>query len=270
MIDCGEGAQRSMMMQGLNFTRLRHIFISHLHGDHCLGLPGLLSTLSLHQMGGTLTVHTFAEGAEMFRKIAGFFCHDMSFDLQFNIIDPTCRQTVLDTKSLAVEAFPMHHRVPTVGFLLREKPKQRHIIADAVKFFGVPVAQMKNIKEGADFITPDGQVIANSRLTRDADPSASYAYCSDTLFDRTLTEVVKGVDLLYHEATYADDSKAKARERFHSTASQAARIARDAGVGRLIIGHYSKAYKDESQHLEQAQAIFPDTILAKEGMKIEI
>lgn len=270
MIDCGEGAQRSMMTQGLNFTRLRHIFISHLHGDHCLGLPGLLSTLSLHKMGGTLTVHTFKEGAEIFSNLVDFFCRERSFDLQFNIIDPTVRQTILDTKSLTVEAFPMHHRVPTVGFLLREKPKPRHIIADAVKFFNVPVAQMKSIKDGADFVTPDGTVIVNSRLTRDADRSASYAYCSDTLFDRSLAEVVKGVDLLYHEATYADDATAKARERFHSTASQAARIARSAGVGKLILGHYSKAYKDESQHLEQAKAIFPETILANEGMKLEI
>lgn len=270
MIDCGEGAQRSMMMQGLSFTRLRHIFISHLHGDHCLGLPGLLSTLSLHQMGGVLTVHTFAEGAEIFQHIVDFFCRERSFELQFNIIDPTVRQIVLETKSLTMESFPLHHRVPAVGFLLREKPKPRHIIADAVKFFNVSVAQMKAIKDGADFITPSGEVIVNSRLTRDADPSASYAYCSDTLFDRSLADIVKGVDLLYHEATYADDAAAKARERFHSTAAQAAQVARLAGVGRLLIGHYSKAYKDENRHLEEARAIFPDTILANEGMKIEI
>lgn len=270
MIDCGEGAQRSMMMQGLCFTRLRHIFISHLHGDHCLGLPGLLSTLALHQMGGTLTVHTFQEGADMFRNIVDFFCRERSFDLHFNILDPTIRQTALETRSLTVEAFPLCHRIPTVGFLMREKPKQRHIIADAVKFFNVPVARMKDIKEGADFVTPDGQVIANCRLTRDADPSASYAYCSDTLFDHNLAETVRGVDLLYHEATYADDCMAKARERFHSTASQAARIARDANAGRLLLGHYSKAYRNEEQHLREAQAIFPATILAQEGMKIHI
>lgn len=270
MIDCGEGAQRSMMMQGLNFARLRHIFISHLHGDHCLGLPGLLSTLSLHQMGGTLTVHTFEEGAEIFSKIVDFFCRERSFDLQFNILDPTRRGIALETKSLTVESFPLRHRVPTVGYLLREKPKVRHIIADAVKFFDVPVSKLKEIKEGADFVTPDGRVIANNRLTRDADRSASYAYCSDTLFDRTLVDVVKGVDLLYHEATYADDATVKARERFHSTASQAAVIARDAGVGKLLLGHYSKAYPDEARHLAEAKAIFPDTILAYEGLKLPI
>lgn len=270
MIDCGEGAQRSMMLQHLNFTRLRHIFISHLHGDHCLGLPGLLSTLSLHQMGGTLTIHTFADGAEIIQQIVDFFCRERSFDLQFNILDPTKRQIALETKSLTMEAFSLRHRVPTVGFLLREKPKPRHLIADMVNFYNVPVSQRKQLQEGADFITPDGQVIANSRLTRDADPSASYAYCSDTLFDRTLIEVVKGVDLLYHEATYADNCTAQARERFHSTASQAAKIAAGAGVGKLILGHYSKSYKDESQHLKEAQAIFPNTVAANEGMKFSI
>lgn len=270
MIDCGEGAQRSIMLQGLPFTRLRHIFISHLHGDHCLGLPGLLSTLSLHQMGGTLTVHTFAEGAEIFQKILDFFCRERSFNLEFNILDPTKRQVALDTKSLTVEAFPLRHRVPTVGFLLREKPKPRHIIADAVKFFNVPISQMKAIKDGADFITPDGQVIANNRLTRDADHSSSYAYCSDTMYYPELAETVRGVDLLYHEATYADDSLQKAAERFHSTASQAARIAQAAGAGQLLLGHYSKAYRDESQHLVEARAIFPNTLLAQEGLRLGI
>lgn len=270
MIDCGEGAQRSMMQQGLAFTRLRHIFISHLHGDHCLGLPGLLSTLSLHQMGGTLTVHTFADGAEMFTRIVDFFCRERSFNLEFDIIDPNIRRTILRTKSLTVEAFPLKHRVPTVGYLFREAPKPRHIIADAVKFFQVPVAQMKAIKEGADFVTPDGRTIANERLTRDADPSASYAYCSDTLYDPSLADVVRGVDLLYHEATYADDAIGKARDRFHSTASQAALIAREAGVGKLLLGHYSKAYPDENRHLAEARAIFPETYLAYEGLRLPV
>lgn len=270
MVDCGEGAQRSMMIQGLSFTRLRHIFISHLHGDHVLGLPGLLSTLSLHQMGGTLTVHTFADGARLLREIVDYFCRERSFDLEFNILDPTRRQIALETKSLTVEAFPLKHRVPCVGYLFREAPKPRHIVADAVKFFQVPVSQMKAIKDGADFVTPDGRVIENSRLTTDADPSRSYAYCSDTLYDPSLVDVVRGVDLLYHEATYADDSKQKAHERFHSTASEAAMIARDAGVGKLLLGHYSKAYSDEEQHLREARAIFPETYLAQEGMRLPI
>jgi len=270
MVDCGEGAQLSMRRMGLKFSRLNHIFISHLHGDHCLGLPGLLSTLALHQKGGVLTVHTFAEGAEIFGRILDFFCRERTFDLQFNILDPTRRQVALETPSLTVEAFPLRHRVPCVGFLFKEKPKQRHIISDMVKFYDVPVSQMKALKDGADFVTAEGATVPNRRLTTDADPSVSYAYCSDTVYDPAIASVVRGVDLLYHEATYADDSAAKARERFHSTASDAARIAQAAGVKRLLLGHFSKAYNDEMQHLAEARAIFPATDVAREGLRFKI
>ena len=270
MIDCGEGAQLSMRKAGLTFSLLNHIFISHLHGDHCLGLPGLLSTLALHQKGGTLTVHTFAEGAEMFSGIMDFFCRERSFDLQFNVIEPGKRQTVLDLPSLTVESFPLRHRVACAGFLFKEKPKMRHLKGDMARFYNVPVSQIKAIKEGADFVTPDGEVIANDRLTTPADRAASYAYCSDTVYDRSLADVVRGVDLLYHEATYADDCAQKARARFHSTASEAATVARDAGAGALLIGHFSNAYNDESRHLAEARAIFPDTLVAREGLRLEI
>lgn len=270
MIDCGEGAQLSMRRMGLKFSRLTHIFISHLHGDHCLGLPGLLSTLALHDMGGTVTVHTFAEGARLIGGLVDFFCRERSYELKFDIIDPTRRQTVLDLPGLTVEAFPLQHRVPTVGYLFREKPKPRHLRGDMVRFHNVPVSQMKAIKEGADFVTPEGVLIPNDMLTTPADPSYSYAYCSDTVFTPEVAEIVKGVDLLYHEATYADDAADKARSRGHSTASEAARIAQLAHARRLIIGHFSKAYHNEEQHLADARAIFPDTIAANEGLTIDI
>ena len=261
MIDCGEGAQLSMRRMGLKFSRLNHIFISHLHGDHCLGLPGLLSTLALHQKGGTLTVHTFADGIEIFTRIMNYFCRERTFDLQFNEIDPRQQQTILDLPSLTVESFPLRHRVPCVGFIMREKPKMRHLIGDMARFYNIPVSQLKSVKEGADFVTADGTVVANSRLTTPADPSASYAYCSDTIYDPTIVDTVRGVDLLYHEATYADDCAQKARDRFHSTASEAARIARDAAAGTLMIGHFSNA---------EARAIFPRTILAREGLTLPV
>lgn len=270
MIDCGEGAQLSMRRMGLKFSRLNHIFISHLHGDHCLGLPGLLSTLALHQKGGTLTVHTFADGIEIFTRIMNYFCRERTFDLQFNEIDPRLPQTILDLPSLTVESFPLRHRVPCVGFIMREKPKMRHLIGDMARFYNIPVSQLKAVKEGADFVTADGTVVANSRLTTPADPSASYAYCSDTIYDPTIADTVRGVDLLYHEATYADDCAQKARDRFHSTASEAARIARDAAAGTLMIGHFSNAYADESRHLAEARAIFPRTILAREGLTLPV
>lgn len=270
MVDCGEGAQLSMRRMGLKFSRLGHIFISHLHGDHCLGLPGLLSTLSLQQKGGAVTVHTFAEGAELFSRMMDFFCRDRTFNLRFNILDPKKRQTALETNSLTVESFPLRHRVPCVGFLFREKPKPRHLRGDMAKFYNIPVSQLQAIKEGADFITPDGRVVPNAHLTTAADPSVSYAYCSDTVFNPSLADVVRGVDLLYHEATYADDFAQKARERFHSTASEAARIASSAEVRRLLLGHFSKAYNNESRHLAEARAIFPATDAANEGLRLSL
>lgn len=270
MIDCGEGAQLSLRHQGLKFSRLTDIFLSHLHGDHCLGLPGLLSTLSLHQKGGTLTVHTFEEGARLFQQIMDFFCRERTFELKFDIIDPASRGVVADLGGVEVESFPLRHRVPTVGYIFREKPKPRHLVGDMVKFHNVPVRELPLVKAGADFVTPEGVVIPNDRLTTPADPSRSYAYCSDTAYMPELAEVVRGVDLLYHEATYADDALEKAAARFHSTASQAAAVARDAGAGRLLLGHFSKAYDNEERHLAEAQAVFPDTLIAYEGMKIEI
>ncbi|MBD5225689.1 MAG: ribonuclease Z [Bacteroidales bacterium] len=270
MIDCGEGAQLSMRRMGLKFSRLTHIFISHLHGDHCLGLPGLLSTLALHQTGGTVTVHTFAEGARLFSQLTDFFCRERSYELRFDIIEPGKRQTVLDLPGLEVEAFPLYHRVPTVGYLFREKPKPLHLRSDMIQFHHVPVAQLQAIKEGAGFVAPDGRILPNEMFTTPADHSASYAYCSDTVFTPSIAEIVDGVDLLYHEATYADDAAGKARERGHSTASEAARIAHMAHAGRLLIGHYSKAYPDEKRHLAEARAIFPDTIAANEGLTIDL
>ena len=270
MIDCGEGAQLSMRRMGLRFSRLNHVFISHLHGDHCLGLPGLLSTLALHDVGGTVTVHTFAEGTDILGRMIDFFCRERSYELKFNIIDPTRRQLLLDLPGLTVESFPLCHRVPDVGFIFREKPKPRHIKGDMVKFHQVPVSQMKAIKEGADFITPEGKVIPNAMLTSDPDRAASYAYCSDTIYLAETAKFVDGVDLLYHEATYTDDKADKASAYGHSTASQAATVARDAHAGRLLIGHYSKAYHDEVQHLAEARAIFPNTDAATEGLTVDI
>lgn len=269
MVDCGEGAQLAMRRMRLKYSRLNNIFISHLHGDHCLGLPGLLSTMALHDIEGTVTVHTFAEGAELFERIINFFCRERSYDLRFNIIKPE-RAVIYEDKSLTVETFPLYHRVPCVGYIFREKPKLRHINREMVDFYKVPVAMMHSIKEGADFVLPDGTVVANERLTTPAEPAYSYAYCSDTVYNPLVAEAVKGVDVVYHEATYTDDDAEKARQRGHSTAGEAAKIALEAGAKKLIIGHYSKSYADESGHIADACRIFPATIAANEGLTIDI
>ncbi len=270
MIDCGEGAQLQMRRMRLKFSRLNHIFISHLHGDHFLGLPGLLSTMALHDTGGSVTVHVLKEGADILRRIMDVFCRDTSFEIIYDIIRPE-RRVLLDEASFTVETFPLYHRVPAVGFIFREKPKLRHINGEMVRFYEVPVSKIQEIRSGHDFITADGRVIPNERLTTPAEPAVSYAYCSDTAFDKRVAEDVRGVDTIYHEATYLEDCAAKASSRGHSTAFQAGEIATLAGARRLILGHYSKRYEDLAPFVEEAARSFAgDIIAADEGMKIDL
>lgn len=269
MVDCGECAQLQARRMRVKFSRLNHIFISHLHGDHCLGLPGLLSTLSLQQSGASLTVHTFKEGVEIFSRMIDFFCKERTYDLRFNVIEPE-RAVILETDAITVETVPLRHRIPTVGFIFREKPKRPHLDGEMMKFYNVPVSQRDNIKSGADFQTSDGRIIPNHRLTRPADPSVAYAYISDTTYFPPIIPAIEGVDLLYHETTYTDKNEAKARDRYHSTARQAAMIAKAANVKKLVLGHYSKSYLNEEEHLSEARQIFTDTIASTEGMKIDL
>ena len=270
MIDCGECAQLTMRRMKLKFSRLNHIFISHLHGDHCFGLLGLISTLALHEKQSALTIHIHAEGAKLFKQMVDFFCRDLPFELNFNIIEQGKTQLLFENNSLTVTAFPLYHRVPCSGFIFQEKPKMRHIRGEMVKFYNIPVRCIHDIKNGADYVAPEGQVIENSRLTTDADPVMSYAYCSDTAYNRSIIPIIEGVDLLYHEATFAECDLARAKETFHSTARQAAEIARDAHVKRLVIGHYSARYEDLSELYQEAKNVFPETILGNERMVIPV
>ncbi len=269
MIDCGEGAQLEMRRHKLKFARLNHIFISHLHGDHCFGLPGLISTMALLGKTGTLTVHTFADGADIFGRMLGYFCREMPFKLEFDVIG-TKKAVIYDDDAITVSTFPLRHRIPTVGFIVREKPKLRHIDPEATSRWDVPTFALNGLRQGQDFITPDGLTIPNAELTKPADPAISYAYCSDTMPSKRVTNAVEGVDWLYHESTYGDECTIVARKRFHSTARQAAITAREAGVKRLILGHYSKRYTDLAPLLEQAKEEFHNTILGNEGLTIDL
>lgn len=269
MIDCGEGTQLAMRRMRLKFSRLNHIFISHLHGDHVLGLPGLLSTLALQGKTGSVTVHTFPEGIDLLRGVVKFFCREPGYDI---IFEPVSHEggLIYEDHALTVTAFPLYHRVPCVGYIFREKEKPRHLKGDMVKYFDIPVSKLHDIKMGQDFVCRDGTVIANSRLTAPPDPCMSYAYCSDTQYDERVARAVTGVDTVFHEATYIDADAVKARERGHSTASEAARVALQAGARQLILGHYSKSYENEDMHLVQAKEIFPNTILANEGLTVDL
>ena len=270
MVDCGEGAQLQLRRSKLKFTRLNHIFISHLHGDHCFGLMGLISTFGL--LGRTAALHIYAH--EELQKLLAphleFFCKGMTYDVVFHAIDPTKAAIIYDDRSVSVSTIPLKHRIPTCGFLFQEKKTPNHIIRDMVDFYQIPVFELNRIKSGEDYVTPDGVVVPNSRLTTPSAPARSYAYCSDTICLRNILPQIKGVDLLFHEGTFAQCDAARAKETFHTTAQQAAEIARDAEAKQLVIGHFSARYEDESILLKEAQAVFPNTLLAKENLRITI
>ena len=270
MIDCGEGAQMQLRKSRLKFSRLNHIFISHLHGDHCFGLMGLISTFGLLGRTAELHIHSPKGLEELLAPMLNFFCHTLAYKVIFHEFDTRQASVIYEDRSMTVTTIPLQHRIPCCGFLFAEKTRPNHIIRDMIDFYKVPVYELNRIKNGADYITPEGEVIANVRLPRPSDPPRRYAYCSDTIFRREIAEQISGVDLLFHEATFAESELARAKETYHTTAAQAGRIAVEAGVRRLVIGHFSARYEDENVLLKEASAIFPDTILAKENLCISL
>ena len=270
MIDCGEGAQMQLRKSRLKFSRLNHIFISHLHGDHCFGLMGLISTFGLLGRTAELHIHSPKGLEELLTPMLNFFCHTLAYKVIFHEFDTRQTSVVYEDRSMTVTTIPLQHRIPCCGFLFAEKARPNHIIRDMVDFYKVPVYELNRIKNGSDYVTPEGEVIANTRLTRPSDPPRKYAYCSDTIYLPHIIEQIYGVDLLFHEATFAQSEQARAKETFHTTASQAGEIARTAKVKQLLIGHFSARYEDESILLQEASDIFPNTLLARETLKISI
>ncbi len=269
MIDCGEGAQTMMRCMKLKFSRLTDVFISHMHGDHCFGLPGLLSTMALHEKGRAVTLHLPSGGVEVMRNYISYFCRDISYEIIYKPI-PSKGGIIYEDHALTVEAFPLYHRLPCTGFIFREKPKAPHLRKDMLEFYNVPIHLRESIRQGADFTTDSGTVVPNARFVIPPEPSISYAYASDTVMDKRVAEAVKGVDLLYHEATYSSDMARQAREYGHSTAAEAGRIARMAGVKKLMIGHYSKRITDVQILVNEAKAEFDAVIPANERLKIDL
>ena len=270
MIDCGEGAQLQFRKSRLKFSRLNHIFISHLHGDHCFGLLGLISTLNLLGRTAELHIHSPKGLEDLMIPMLDFFNRQMTYRVLFHEFGTKEAAVVYEDRSLTVTTIPLRHRMPCCGFLFAEKPGPNHILRDMIDFYQVPVYELNRIKNGADYVTPEGEVIPNARLTRPSAAPRRYAYCSDTIYLPSVREQIKGVDLLFHEATFAEDAAPRAKETFHTTASQAARIARDAEVKKLLIGHFSARYDDEQVLLDEARAVFPNTQLAKETLCISV
>ena len=265
MIDCGEGTQLQLRRNRIHFSFINHIFISHLHGDHCFGLIGLISTFGL--LGRTAPLHIYADPMleTLMKPQLDYFCKGIDYPIFFHGIDAREHRTIYEDNTITVETLPLKHRIPCCGFLFKEKPKKRHLIGDVANYYNIPAYMRQAIKEGADYTTPDGETIPNSRLTRDADPSRSYAYCSDTLPCHENIGYLKGADLLYHEATFAQSEKGRAAQTFHSTARQAAEIASLSNVKRLVIGHFSSRYEETDILKKEATEIFNETSVAEEG-----
>lgn len=270
MIDCGEGTQIQLRRSRIHFSKIIAVFISHLHGDHCFGLPGMISTFGM--TGRTAPLHIYAPAAfePILDQTLSFFCQGLEFKVVFHAVDTTQNKVVYEDRSLTVETIPLQHRIDCCGYLFREKPILPHIRRDMIDFYKIPISQINNIKAGADWVTPEGEVIANSRLTTPAEPARSYAYCSDTRYIKTLHELVNGVSTLYHESTYSAEDAERARLYWHSTSQDAAKVARDASVGKLLLGHFSARYNNESQLLEEAKEIFPNSYLTREGATFDI
>lgn len=270
LVDCGEGTQVQLRRSHLRFTKISAVLITHLHGDHCFGLIGMLSTFGLLGRTARLAIYAPAALENMLKQQMQLFCHDFDYEVDFHAVDTTQQQVIYEDRSLTVETIPLEHRMPCCGYLFREKPSLPHIRRDMIDFYQIPTSQINNIKAGADWTTPDGEVVKNERLVEPADPPRSYAYCSDTRYIPTLHERIKGVSTLYHESTYGEDNLLMAQKYFHSTARQAALVARDAGVGHLLLGHYSSRYEDEQILLHEAQEVFENTSLTDENTFFDV
>jgi ribonuclease Z len=270
LIDCGEGTQMQLRKCRIKFGKINHIFLTHLHGDHVFGLYGLLSTFNL--MGRKNPLHLYAP--ENYQNLLLSHLKDFDINLNFEIDfkplagrDPVL---ILDEKYVTVTAIPLQHRIDTFGFIFREKRADRNILKESIEKYKIPVAQIPSIKKGADLITGEGKLIPNDEITAPSPAPLSYAYCSDTMYFSRLASFLKDVDVLYHEATFAKELEELAVQTGHATTCDAAKVAADAGVKTLIIGHFSARYTDINPLVDEAREIFRYTIPAIDGQTLDI
>ena len=270
LIDCGEGTQMQMRKNRIRFSKINHIFISHLHGDHVFGLYGLLSTFSLMGREAPVRLYVPQNYVGILRSHLNDFDIKLSFEIDFVPLSSKDPVQVLDDKYLTVTSFPLQHRVPAYGFLFREKPSERNIRRESIEKYQIPLVRIPAIKKGEDFIADDGTVISNEEITMAPPEPLSYAYCSDTRYFKKLASFIKGVNLIYHEATFDKSKSDLAEMTGHSTTLDAAKTARDAGAGTLIIGHFSARYRDVSVLVDEARTIFPNTVAAIDGKTFDV
>lgn len=270
LIDCGEGTQIQLRRQRIGFGKIKHIFISHLHGDHYYGLIGLISTFNLMGLKNNLHIYSPSQLRDVIQPQLEFLKGDMQFEVVFHPLNFKKPDLIFEDKKVEVYSFPVRHSINCCGFLFREKQREANIRKECIVKYQIPVEQIKSIKQGSDFTTSEGTTIPHSELTTPAPPPRSYAYCADTAFHPPIAEFIKGVNLMYHEATFAEDLRDWANKTYHSTAKDAAKIAKIAEAGKLIIGHFSSRYDDDKVLLDEALSVFPNTEAAIEGNRYKV
>ena len=267
LIDCGEGTQMQIRKFKIKFQRINHIFISHLHGDHYLGLLGLLQSMHLLGRRNELNLYGPAELKEIIDIQNKYSQTVLNFPLRFHPLNFNGKNLIFEDEKVIVESFPLYHRIPTCGFKFTEKPGDRKIIPEKMREFNLSHAEIYKLKKGINGINEEGAEIPYHLVSEDPLPTRSFAYCSDTAFIPQNAKYFFGVNALYHEATFLDDMRDRAKATFHSTAREAAEMARIADVKQLIIGHFSARYGNLDEHLKESCSVFPNTLLAKEGEK---
>ena len=264
LIDCGEGTQFRIRDFKIKISKINQIFISHLHGDHYLGLVGLLGTLNLQGRKETLTIFSPTGLREIVEAHIKYGETQFGYELEFITVDTLQYQKIFEDKLLEVFSIPLKHRIPTAGYLFKEKPHPKNIKSESIKKFNLSIDQIKAAKAGNDLLTSDGTTIPNNQLTTNR-RRRSFAYCSDTVYTESIIPYIQNVDILYHEATYTDDMKKAAKQYMHSTALQAATVAKKANVGKLVIGHFSSRYESLESLEKEARTAFKDAFAAIEG-----
>lgn len=270
LIDCGEGTQIQLRRNKIGFGKIKHICISHLHGDHYYGLIGLISTLNLMGLKTELHIYAHSELKNLLQQQLDFIRGEMTIKLIFHPLNFKIPQKIFSDKRLEVLSFPLKHSVPTCGFLFREIVKQPNIKKALVIKYQIPIAKIKEIKAGADYTTEGGLTIRNQELTIAPPKPRSYSFCTDTAFNPKMIDIIKNSDLLYHEATFPEEMRDFAEKTMHSTTIDAARIAKMANVGKLIIGHFSARFNDASLFEKEAKTVFKNTEAAREGTTYKI